>query len=73
MEVDEFRAKFAHGREADEGFYAFENQMSGETHEFREIILSFRVLSKQIEYVLHNYGIEDQKASIFLRGWKRSC
>ena len=67
MEVDEFKAKFAHGREADEGFYAFENQMSGETHEFREIILSFRVLSKQIEYILHNYAIEDQKVFDFFK------
>jgi len=67
MSVDAFKATFAHGREADEGFYAFENQMSEETNEFREIILSLEVLSKQIDYVLHNYTIEDQKLFDFFK------
>ena len=67
MEVDAFKAAFAHGREADEGFYAFENQMMEETYEFRQIILSLSVLSKQIEYVLHNYAIEDQKVFDFFK------
>ena len=65
MSIEAFKAAFEHGREADEGFYAFENQMSEDTNEFRKIILSFRVLSKQIEYVLHNYPIEDQKVFDF--------
>lgn len=67
MGLDAFKAAFARGREADEGFYAFENQMSGDTNEFREIILSFQVLSRQIEYVLHNYPIKDQKIFDFFK------
>jgi hypothetical protein len=39
--------------------------MSEETNEFREIILS--LLSKQIEYVLHNYPIQDQSVLEFFK------
>ena len=55
MDVENFKAAFAQGSEANEGFYAFENQMSDETPEFREIVLNLQMLSKQIEFVLHNY------------------
>jgi hypothetical protein len=67
MDIEHFRLAFENGREADEGFYAFENQMSEDNHEFREIILSLRVLSKQIEFVLHNYAINDQKSFDFFK------
>lgn len=67
MDIEHFQAAFEHGREANEGFYAFENQMSEDTHEFRAIILSLRVLSKQIEFVLHNYAINDQEAFDFFK------
>jgi hypothetical protein len=39
--------------------------MSEETNEFREIILS--LLSKQIEYVLHNYPIQIQSVLEFFK------
>lgn len=67
LSIDAFKAAFAHGREADEGFYAFENQISHETYEFREIVLNLQVLSKQIDYVLSNYEIEDQSAFDFFK------
>jgi len=67
MGVENFKAAFSHGREADEGFYAFENQMSDETCEFREIVLNLQMLSKQIEFVLHNYAMDDQKAFDFFK------
>lgn len=67
MDIEHFKATFEGGKEANEGFYAFENQMSDDTHEFRAIILSLRVLSKQIEFVLHNYAIDDQKAFDFFK------
>jgi hypothetical protein len=67
MNVENFKAAFAHGSEADEGFYAFENQMSGETPEFREIVLNLQMLSKQIEFALHNYVMDDQKAFDFFK------
>lgn len=63
-----FRDVFEKGREADEGFYAFENQMSDRTWEFQQIVLSLEMLSKQVEYLLHNFEIEDQKAFDFFKG-----
>ena len=62
-----FKAAFEGGREADEGFYAFENQMSDETPEFRRIVQNLQVLSRQIEFVLHNYNIEDQSVFDFFK------
>ena len=67
MYVENFRAAFEHGAQADEGFYAFENQMSEETFEFREIVVNLEVLSKQIDYVLHNYTIDTQKIFDFFK------
>lgn len=60
MSASGFRNAFKHGREADEGFYAFENQMREDTPEFRTIVRNLQMLSKQIEFLLHNYVIEDQ-------------
>lgn len=67
MSVDGFRRAFDGGRESDEGFYAFENQMSDDTPEFRAIILNFEYLAKQIEFVLHNYTMNDQKIFDFFK------
>jgi hypothetical protein len=67
MGIEAFKAAFAHGREATEGFYAFENQMSQDTYEFRQIILNLQILSKQIDYVLHNYPIQDQNVFDFFK------
>lgn len=56
-----FREAFEGGREGDEGFYAFENQMSNLTPEFQEIIINLEMLSSQIGFILHNYTIDDRK------------
>lgn len=60
MTVEGFKDTFQDGREGDEGFYAFQNQMSDDTPEFHEIIGSLEVLAKQIEFVLHNYTMNDE-------------
>lgn len=60
LTVEGFKDAFSGGREADEGFYAFENQMSDDTPEFQEIVLNLELLAKQIEFVLHNYTIDDE-------------
>lgn len=62
-----FRKAFEGGRESNEGFYAFENQMSDESPEFREIVRGLTMLSKQIEFALHNYSIEDQEVFDFFK------
>ncbi len=62
-----FKAAFDGGREAHEGFHAFVNQMHDDTHEFRQIVLALQMLSKQIEFVLHNYPVDDQHVSEFFK------
>ena len=62
-----FKKTFEGGREGDEGFYAFENQMNDETPEFRQIVQGLTMFSKQIEFALHNYSIEDQEVFDFFK------
>lgn len=68
LTVEGFKAAFSGGREADEGFYAFENQMSDDTPEFREIVLNLELLAKQIEFILHNYTMDDERIFDFFKG-----
>lgn len=67
MTPDGFREAFQNGREAHEGFYAFANQMSDDTLEFREIILHLEMLAKQIEFILHNYTIDNKELFDFFK------
>lgn len=67
LSPDKFKQAFDGGQESDEGFYAFENQMGDETPEYRQIVRRLTMLSKQIEFVLHNYSIEDQSAFDFFK------
>ena len=53
LHIDAFKASFQNGKQGDEGFYAFENQMSSESNEFKEIIVCFQLLQRQIDFVLH--------------------
>lgn len=67
LTVEGFKAAFSGGREADEGFYAFENQMSYDTPEFRDIVLNLEILAKQIEFILHNYTMDDEHLFDFFK------
>lgn len=67
MMPEGFKNAFEGGREANEGFYAFQNQMSDDTYEFRQIVLKLQMLSKQIEFLLHNYSIESQDVFDFFK------
>lgn len=67
MTAEGFKATFEAGSEGDEGFYAFQNQMSDDVPEFREIVLNLQILSNQIDYVLHNYTIQDQNLFDFFK------
>lgn len=67
MSPPKFRNAFEGGREADEGFYAFENQMNHETSEFFQIVRNLRMLSKHVEFILHNYSIENQEVFDFFK------
>ena len=68
MTVEGFKDTFARGRMGGEGFYAFQNQMSDETFEFRAIVMNIELLAKQIEFVLQNYVIDDENVFTFFKG-----
>ena len=67
MYVNAFRAAFDGGREAHEGFYAFENQMDERTPEFEEIVLKLKMLSRQVAFALESYPFEDAKLFGFFK------
>jgi hypothetical protein len=54
LDPSEFRILFEHGREADEGFYAFSNHIQSNESDFREIIFKFGLIARQISFVLNN-------------------
>lgn len=41
--------------------------MSDDTPEFREIILNFELLAKQIEFILHNYTMDNLEIFNFFK------
>jgi len=67
MTPNGFKEAFQGGREANEGFYAFENQMDEDAPEFRSIMLNLEMLAKQIEFVLHNYTIDRNELFNFFK------
>lgn len=68
MELKAFQNTFENGKESTQGFYAFQNQMSGKTHEFEEIILNLKILQRQFEFLIDNYPIENGDALDRIRG-----
>jgi hypothetical protein len=67
LDLKKFKEVFGNGRESNEGYYAFQNQMSEQTPQFDEIILSLNYLQKQIEFALHNFSVENQDTFDFLK------
>lgn len=61
MKPAAFKEALGKGLEANEGFYAFQKQMDEDTPEVRYIILNLKLLLKQIDFILNNYGIEEQE------------
>lgn len=55
-----FRALIGDGREADEGFYAFQNQMSEKTPEFDEIIFNLRSMGRAFDRLIDAGSIDDE-------------
>jgi hypothetical protein len=63
---DGFRALFAEGSEADEGFYAFQNQMSDPTPEFDEIVLNLQIIRRAIDRLIDANLLDDPASYDFL-------
>jgi hypothetical protein len=57
-----FRKFFEKGREADEGFYAFSNYIQRNDEAFRSIVFKFKLVARQLEFVLSNIDFEDEKS-----------
>lgn len=60
LTISGFRALFEGGREADEGFYAFQNEMHNETPEFAEIVLNLRIIETAAERLVLSGVVPDE-------------
>lgn len=67
LTVAGFKAAFEGGSQRDEGFYAFRNYIGEDVPEYRSIILSLKMLAKQIEFILHNYPITEEEHFAFFK------
>lgn len=61
LKPDGFRELFEGGREANEGYYAFVNQMTEPTYEYKEIIFSLETMARNIEFLLYSIEMKDSK------------
>jgi hypothetical protein len=66
LTVSGFRRLFDGGREGDEGFYAFENEMSYPNPEFEEIIFNLRTVARASERLIDNNAVDDEKTYDFI-------
>jgi hypothetical protein len=60
LTVPGFRSLFEGGRESDEGFYAFMNQMSCHTPEYGEIVFNLKVIVRAAERLIDGGAVEDR-------------
>lgn len=62
LTVDGFKALFDGGREADEGFYAFQNQMSDPTPEYDEIVLNLQIIGRAVDRLIDANLLDNPEA-----------
>ncbi len=68
LTIPGFRRLFAGGHEADEGFYAFENQMSDKTYEFDEIVFNLKTITRAAARLIDvSPGDDPQTYNFFIR------
>ncbi len=60
MKPEGFKKAFEGGREADEGFYAFTNFIMRDEAAFRSIVFKFKLVARQLEYILQNIEFDDE-------------
>lgn len=61
LTVPGFRSLFEGGRENDEGFYAFMNEMSARTPEYDEIVFNLKVIGRAAERLIDNGAVDDRR------------
>jgi hypothetical protein len=68
LTISGFRSLFAAGHEADEGFYAFENQMSDKTYEFDEIVFNLKTIARAASRLIDvSPGDDPRTYNFFIR------
>jgi len=68
LNTDGFRSSFEGGREASEGYYAFQNQMSSRTPEYDEIVFNLKVIARAGERLIDNNAVDDERThGLFVR------
>jgi len=65
--VREFRELFSHGKESNEGWYAFCNHIQGDPNDFLSLVQKLKLLAKQLDFILHNYEIKKQEQFDFFK------
>jgi hypothetical protein len=63
LTTEGFKSLFSGGKEADEGFYAFQNQMSYRTAEYDEIVFNLRIVARAAERLLDSGAMGDSQSS----------
>ncbi|WP_339932122.1 hypothetical protein [uncultured Brevundimonas sp.] len=68
LTIEGFRAMFEDGSQADEGFYAFQNEMSYRTPEYEEIVFNLKIISRALERIVDSHRLDDvQTYNFFVR------
>lgn len=68
LTVDGFKELFRGGKEAHEGFYAFENQMTEPTYEYRDIIFELEIVARNVDLLLYGMVAEEPHQYAYLMG-----
>ena len=59
---------FEDGSQADEGFYAFQHEMSYRTPEYEEIVFNLKIISRALERIVDSHRLDDvQTYNFFVR------
>ncbi len=56
---------FKDGRESNEGYYAFQNEMSSRTPEYDEIVFNLNVIARAAERLIDRSAVEDRRTYEF--------
>ncbi|MDQ2860585.1 MAG: hypothetical protein M3T55_07655 [Pseudomonadota bacterium] len=55
-----FKSLFEGGHEGDEGYYAFQNEMSSRTPEYDEVVFNLKVIARAAERLIDQSAVEDR-------------
>jgi hypothetical protein len=65
LTVAGFKDLFKDGRKANEGFYAFQNQMSDDTPEYSEIVFNLKIMGRAFDRLLDTGHVDDARSYDF--------